>query len=463
MMGHLDMKKLHDIFLSCGKVATDSRKAGNGELFFALKGENFDGNDFALDALRNGAAYAVVSESWAKNHNAEIEEEKLQDRVIRVKDTLETLQSLARYHRENTFLGNERLTVIALTGTNGKTTTKELIREVLSCRFCVTATEGNLNNNIGVPLTLLSINEETEIAVVEMGASHPGDIKELVNIAQPDYGLVTNVGKAHLLGFVNFEGVKKTKGELYDFIKSHGQRVFVNADSEDLRSMVKERRGLKTVQYGVRYQGAVVLQPNGRNPFLKMLIPVVKTDPRTGRSYHQGTMLEVRTNLIGSYNADNVMSAIAVGKYFGISEERAVEAINRYVPSNNRSQMLRTADNTLIVDAYNANPSSMSIALDNFACMDARVKIAMVGDMKELGDESLSEHRRILEKIKDMITHGKLTKAYFVGDEFAKAGADSFADVDALMAALKEEMPHRATILIKGSHSVHMERLKDVL
>lgn len=459
----MEIQKLHEIFLSCGKVTTDSRKVGEGELFIALKGENFDGNDYALNAIKAGAAYAVVSEDWAKAHQGEIEEAGAEERLIRVKDTLKTLWALARYHRENTFLGDERLTVIALTGTNGKTTTKELVKAVLSCRFCVTATEGNLNNNIGVPLTLLNIDEDTEIAVVEMGASHPGDIKELVEIAQPDYGLITNVGKAHLLGFGSFEGVKKTKGELYDFIKAHGQRVFVNADSEDLREMVRERRGIKTVQYGVRYQGAVVLQPNPKFPFLKVLVPVVKTDPVTGRTYHQGMMLEASTNLIGSYNADNVMAAIAIGKYFGVSEEQAVEAIRRYYPSNNRSQMVKTYDNTLIVDAYNANPSSMNVALDNFAGIDARQKIAMIGDMRELGAESLAEHSKIVEKVNNMIERGRLTKAYYVGEEFAKAGAESFTDVDALIGYLRENKPARATILIKGSHSVQMEKLKDIL
>lgn len=459
----IEIQKLHEIFLACGSVTTDSRKIEEGQLFIGLKGENFDGSDYAFKAIESGAAYAVVSDDWFKAHKKEIEAvERLSDKLIPVKDTLKTLWALASYHRENTFLGNERLTVIALTGTNGKTTTKELLKCVLSCKYDVTATEGNLNNNIGVPLTLLSINEDTEIAVVEMGASHPGDIKELVEIAQPDYGLITNVGKAHLLGFGSFEGVKKTKGELYEFIKAHGQKVFINSDSEDLREMAREIRGLRTIPYGVKYQGAVVLQANGRYPFLKMLVPVVKTNPFTGRIYHQEQMLEVRTNLIGSYNADNVMAAIAVGKFFGVSEEQAVEAISRYVPSNNRSQMVRTPDNNLIVDAYNANPSSMEVALKNFSLLDARCKVALLGDMRELGKESQEEHKKIVDMVNFLIEHGKITKAYYVGEEFGKL-TDSFKDVDALAEYLKENPISRAMILIKGSHSVQMEKLVDKL
>jgi len=459
----MDIEKLHEVFMQCGSVTTDSRKIEAGQLFIALKGENFDGNDYAVKALEAGAAYALVSDEWTKAHKKEIAEtEGLKEKLISVKDTLKTLQALARYHRENTYLGNERLTVLALTGTNGKTTTKELIRCVLSKKFCVTATEGNLNNSIGVPLTLLNINEDTEIAVIEMGASHPGDIKELVDIAQPDYGLITNVGKAHLLGFGSFEGVKKTKGEMYDFIKAHGQRVFINSDSEDLREMAAERRGLKTIPYGVKYQGAVVLQANPRYPFLKMLVPVVKTDPYTGRTFHQGQMLEVRTNLIGTYNADNVMTAIAVGKFFGIPEEQAVEAISRYYPSNNRSQMVKTFNNTLIVDAYNANPSSMRVALDNFATIDARQKIALLGDMRELGADSEAEHKAIVEKVNNLIERGKMTKAIYVGEEFGKV-TESFSNSAALAEYLKENPLSRATVLIKGSHSTQMEKLVDVL
>jgi len=459
----MEIEKLHEKFLECGSVTTDSRKIGQGQMFIALKGENFDGNEYAIAAIEAGAACAVVAESWVKANKAAIaEKEGLAEKLIPVKDTLKTLWALARYHRENTFLGNERLTVIALTGTNGKTTTKELVRCVLSRKYCVTATEGNLNNNIGVPLTLLTINEDTEIAVVEMGASHPGDIKELVDIAQPDYGIITNVGKAHLLGFGSFEGVKKTKGELYDFIKSHGQKVFVNRDNDDIAEMVSDRRGLKTIPYGVKYQGAVILQSTARFPFLKMLVPVVRTDPFTGRTYHQNQMLECRTNLIGSYNADNVMAAIAIGKFFGVNEEQAVEAISRYYPSNNRSQLVRTFSNNLIVDAYNANPSSMKVAIDNFAGIDARQKIALLGDMKELGSDSEAEHKAVVEKINYLIEHGRITKAFYVGEEFGKI-TESFPDSAALAEYLKANPLSRATILIKGSHSTQMEKLADIL
>lgn len=458
----MEIEQLYSLYLSSGRVNTDSRKVEEGEIFFGLKGENFDGCDFALDALRSGAAYAVVSEEWAKPHSKEYETE-FKNRVIKTKDTLKTLQALAKWHREHIFLGDERLQVIAVTGTNGKTTTKELIKAVLSKKYCVTATEGNLNNNIGVPLSLLKMGAETtEIAVIEMGASHPGDLKELCEIAQPDFGLITNVGKAHLQGFGSFEGVKKAKGELYDFIKSKGQRIFYNADSEDLCDMVCSRRGLKTVKYGARFQGAVTLQPNPKFPFLRMLVPVLKTDPLTGRVFGQKEMLEVSTNLIGAYNADNIMAAIAVGKYFGISEEAAIEAIGEYRPSNNRSQLVKTYDNTLIVDAYNANPGSVNAAIDNFANIDARQKVVLLGDMRELGADSQGEHRAMVEKISKLQERGKITKAYYVGAEFGKV-AESFADVDALIGYLKENPLQRATVLIKGSHSMQMERVVDSL
>ena len=309
--------ELYGIFKSCTAVSTDTRTLKGGELFFALKGENFDGNAYALKALEDGAAYAVV------NNDSEAAVSG-NPRTIAVEDTLKTLQELARWHRSMTLVDGKPITVIALTGTNGKTTTKELIREVLSVKYRVTATEGNLNNSIGVPLTLLKINSKTQIAVVEMGASHPGDIKELVDIALPNFGLITNVGKAHLLGFGSFEGVKNTKGELYDYLRRTSDRVFLNADNPHLCQMAAarylhsdpERPYSLVIPYGVDYQGAKVLPSDSGHPYLRIALPVAADD-----------CLMIDTNLIGSYNADNVMAALAVGNHFGVDYKDAAKAI----------------------------------------------------------------------------------------------------------------------------------------
>ena len=332
-------------------------------------------------------------------------------RLIKVEDTLKTLQDLARWHRSMTIVNGKPLTVIALTGTNGKTTTKELIREVLSVKYRVTATEGNLNNSIGVPLTLLKIDSETELAVIEMGASHPGDIKELVDIALPNYGLVTNVGKAHLLGFGSFEGVKNTKGELYDYLRRTSDKVFINVDNPHLCQMASERNLQSDperpysllIPYGLDYQGAEVLPSSPEHPFLRISFP------------SEGKVVE--TNLVGSYNADNVMAAVAVGQQFGVTFDEAAAAISAYMPSNNRSQMVRTGRNTLIVDAYNANPTSMEAALKNFASLQAESKAALLGDMLELGEDSLAEHIRIAS----MALESGIGTVCFVGGEFRQA------------------------------------------
>lgn len=398
----MTIPEIYSRFKTCNGVTTDTRTLKGGEMFFALKGENFDGNEYALKALEAGAAYAVV--------NASAEVASLEDeRLLKVEDTLKTLQELARWHRSMTFVGGRPLPVVALTGTNGKTTTKELVRAVLSVKYNVTATEGNLNNSIGVPLTLLKIDSATEIAVVEMGASHPGDIKELVDIALPNYGLITNVGKAHLLGFGSFEGVKATKGELYDYLRRTSDKVFLNVDNPHLCQMASERNLQSdperpyslVLPYGLSLMGAEVLPSDASHPFLR-----INLQDRV-----------VNTNLVGSYNADNVMAAIGVGQHFGVSLDEAVAAVEAYVPSNNRSQMTRTEKNTLIVDAYNANPTSMEAALNNFASVVAERKVAMLGDMLELGEESVAEHIQVVRKALgcgiDLIC--------FVGGEFAKA------------------------------------------
>ena len=446
----MEIISIYNKFKQCGVVTTDSRTLRGGEMFFALKGENFDGNEYALKALEAGAAYAVVN----KDSSAGAIDDP---RLIKVEDTLKTLQELARWHRSMTIVDGKPLTVIALTGTNGKTTTKELIREVLSVKYRVTATEGNLNNSIGVPLTLLKINSETQLAVVEMGASHPGDIKELVDIALPNYGLITNVGKAHLLGFGSFDGVKATKGELYDYLRRTADRAFINVDNPHLCQMASERNMQHDTErsyslllpYGLDYQGAEVLASDAEHPFLRIRL--------------DGTVIE--TNLVGSYNADNVMAAIAVGKQFGVSFEEAVAAISAYVPANKRSQMTKTERNTLIVDAYNANPTSMAAALENFSNVSAEQKVALLGDMLELGSESLSEH---VTAIRSACSRG-LSMICFVGKEFQAASAEVPADMlvnarffatsDELAAFLGENPLSGAVVLIKGSRGTRMENV----
>ena len=452
----MNIADIYKVYKSCGSVTTDSRNIKGGELFFALKGENFDGNEYAMKALKAGAAYAVINKDSAAAAIAD-------ERLIPVEDTLKTLQELARWHRSMTFVNGKPLTVIALTGTNGKTTTKELIREVLSVKYKVTATEGNLNNSIGVPLTLLKINSETQLAVVEMGASHPGDIKELVDIALPNFGLITNVGKAHLLGFGSFEGVKKTKGELYDYLRRTSDKVFLNVDNPHLCSMASERHLQSdperpyslVLPYGLEYSGAKVLPSSPDQPYLRISFP--------GDSGE----FELGTNLVGSYNADNVMAAIAVGLHFGVTFEEACAAIAAYVPSNNRSQMTATERNTLIVDAYNANPTSMDAALSNFANVDASPKIALLGDMLELGEESYAEHVTVIKKAVDCA----LEKVCLVGAEFGKALKDVpeasefnwFAESQSLADWLAEQKITGATVLIKGSRGTRMEKTIQVL
>ena len=423
-------EELYSIYLDCGcRVTTDSRKITGGEIFFALKGENFDGNDYAPAALEKGAAWAVADRRELPEH----------ERLIVVDDALAALQQLAIWHR--THLRGGHLPVIGLTGTNGKTTTKNLIRAVLSRKYRVSATEGNLNNDIGVPLTLLSIRPDTEIAVVEMGANHPDDIAKLVQVSRPDYGLITNVGRAHLLGFGSFEGVKAAKGELYRWLGSRrGSVIFINEDDSELKGMAA---GIAChfFGYGRNYQHAEILDCTPEEPCLRLRL--------------DGQI--VATRLVGAYNADNVLASIAIGDYFGVPRKDAVEAIAAFVPDNIRSQMVRTNRNTLIVDAYNANPSSMKAALDNF---EADRKLALLGDMKELGDESAAEHLKVVDRL---LASG--ADAMLVGPEFRSAAAACGADFpcfdssDELAASLRENPVSAALILVKGSRSTGMEKV----
>ena len=377
-------------------VTTDSRKVTPGCIFVALKGEHFDGNDFVDQAERDGAAYIIKGEK-----------------------ALQELQDLARAWRRQL-----DIPVIAITGTNGKTTTKELTAAVLGKRFNVCYTQGNLNNQLGVPLTLLSITRAHEIAIIEMGASHPGDIKELVEIAEPTCGLITNVGKAHLEGFGSFEGVQKTKAELYDFLRAHGGFCFRNIDNPYLAKMAAD---LKTVEYTT------------------------------------GTLPE-GTHLVGGYNAENVSAAICVGAYFGISREQALEAIRAYVPTNNRSQLMQTERNTVIVDAYNANPTSMTAAINAFANSQrptANGQCYILGAMRELGEYSRLEHQNIV----NMLLERKADKVLLVGEEYKQTTAPYpvFENVEALCAYLQKEPLSGYTILLKGSRSNQLEKVIPLL
>ena len=431
----MEINDLYTIFLACKGVNTDTRTLQPGQLFVALKGETFDGNAYAAKALEAGAAYAVVND-YVEGDDP---------RLLRFPDTLQALKELAACHRQHL-----DIPVIGLTGTNGKTTTKELIREVLATHFTVAATKGNLNNDIGVPLTVLGIGADADIAVVEMGANHPDDISALTWVSQPSYGLITNVGKAHLLGFGSFEGVKKAKGQLYDWLSEHDGQAFVNVDDDSLYEMATARP-LSIIPYGVAGEDAEILPTSAENPFLRMSI---------GEEV-------LETKLVGAYNAANVMAALAVGRQFGIPLADGLAAIAAYTPSNNRSQMTRTGRNVVIEDAYNANPSSMAAALDNFALLQADCKIALLGDMRELGEDSVKEHVKILKKLDDC----GLTHACLVGDEFHKALEETgtpdyvkwFATSDDLAAALADRPLTGATVLVKGSNSIRMGKVLPTL
>lgn len=429
----MTVEEIYSKFKECGGVTTDSRKCGPGLMFFALKGERFDGNEFVRGALEQGCPYAVMDNAGLYD--------AADSRMILVDSVLDTLQKVAAHHRRE--LGTP---VIGITGTNGKTTTKELTNAVMSAAYNVFCTQGNLNNSIGVPLTVLGLKSEHRYAIVEMGASHPGDIKELVEVSQPDYGLITNVGKAHLLGFGSFEGVKRTKGELYDWLREHNGTAFVNRDNVHLQQMCA---GLPLIEYGKPGQEGLLVEGEVLecNPFVKFRWR------SKGGDWHI-----VQTSLIGAYNVDNALAAITIGLRFGVSEDKASAAVAGYVPQNNRSQLTETGRNHLVVDAYNANPTSMAAAIENFSMMKADNKMLILGDMRELGEVSEAEHRNIVELLKEK----GFTKVWLVGSEFAKVAQESefrlFADVEAVNDALRIEPLNGYSILIKGSNSIGLTK-----
>ena len=430
---NMEISTIYNLFKECGRVTTDTRNCPEGSMFIALKGETFNGNMFARQALEKGCRYAVVDE--AEYADAE--------RIILVDDCLKTLQLLAREHRRA--LGTP---IVGITGTNGKTTTKELIATVLQKRYNVLYTQGNLNNHIGVPLTLLNLAESHEMAVVEMGANHPGEIRTLVNIAEPDCGLITNVGKAHLEGFGSFEGVVKTKSELYDYLRSKENAfIFLDKDNEVL---CQASAGLEAIGYGLEGEGLYVKgKLHACAPFLAF------------EWEHEGKSYDVNTHLIGAYNVKNALAAIAVGLRFDVPAEAICEALSGYVPSNNRSQLTETADNRLIVDAYNANPTSMMAALENFRLMEVPHKVAILGDMKELGEGSVDEHRKIV----DFLSTCGFERIILVGAEFgqANAGFEHYPDVEAVKQLFATDKPVGKYILIKGSNSMKLAQLKEIL
>jgi UDP-N-acetylmuramoyl-tripeptide--D-alanyl-D-alanine ligase len=427
------MANLYQLFRQHPIVTTDSRNIPINSIFFALKGENFNGNKFAAEALLKGAAFAVIDEP----------EFAAGERMILVDDVLLCLQQLARYHRDQL-----KIPILAITGTNGKTTTKELIAAVLSKKFRANYTKGNLNNHVGVPLTVLSMTEETEIGIVEMGANHAGEIRILCGIANPDFGIVTNMGKAHLEGFGSFEGVVRTKSELYDFLREKRGKCFINADNPLL---IKQAKDLEQISYG-KSNGCYMtgeLATTGYNLVVKVLFP-------------KG-WLYLKSKLIGDYNFENLLAAACVGKYFEVDPLQIQEALAEYTPSNNRSQLIRKEKNILIMDAYNANPTSMMMALTNFVNIQNDQKCVILGDMLELGEVSDEEHQKIV----DYVESQNFTDVFLVGPQFKKTitGKEKkkFDNAELLSNYLKTQPIENKFILIKGSRGIHLEKILELL
>ena len=453
----MDIKELYKLYQQHPQITTDSRDCPQGSIFLALKGASFDGNQYAMQALEKGCAYAIVDDpSVCQQPTANSQ------RLILVDDCLQTFKDLAREHRRQF-----DIPVIGITGTNGKTTTKELIRAVLSECYNVMATEGNFNNDVGVPKTLFRLNEDHDIAVVEMGASHPGDIKTLVETAEPNCGLITNVGRAHLQGFGSFEGVCKTKGELYDFLCAHECPVFVNRDNEHLMGMVSSHLSPDIYYYGQSGNPDILIRGEVIScaPFLKF-----RWREQDADAGYTSEWMEVQTHLIGAYNLDNMLAAITIGYVNNIPFDKINHALENYVPTNNRSQLTETEHNHLIVDAYNANPTSMKAAIDNFRLMEVSPKMAILGMMGELGDVSQEEHRKIIALLREV----RFDEVWLVGSEFQKA-LDSqfsangqapfriFANVDEVKAAISQNQPIGRYILIKGSNSTKLYELPALL
>lgn len=426
----MNIPSIHQLFLQSSGVCTDTRNIHRGSIFFALQGDNFNGNLFAQEALDKGARRVVVDEEAYHKTNG---------KTILVENVLLTLQQLASFHRK--YLG---LPIISLTGSNGKTTTKELINAVLRQKFKTIATQGNLNNHIGVPLTLLAMTKETDIGIVEMGANHLGEIKLLSDIAQPDYGYITNFGKAHLEGFGSLEGVVQGKTELYQYLKKYDKKVFVNAnDPRQMDASVEIER----ITFGTAQSDYNIEMLDGANSLLVAF---------------GGTTIQ--SNLVGIYNFANLSAAIAIGAYFNVSAEKIKQGIESYIPSNNRSQLIKKGSNTILMDAYNANPTSMLAALENFKKTKGENKILFLGDMFELGKDAEAEHQAIV----DFLAENSFGKVFLVGSNFFKTtvsenSINQFKDFSALKKELEVHPPKNASILIKGSRGMALERVLELL
>ena len=426
----MNISSLHHNFLQSSGISTDTRKIFEGSLFFALKGKNFNGNLFAQEALDKGAFKVVVDEEAFHKSNGE---------TILVENVLLALQQLASFHRK--YLA---LPIISLTGSNGKTTSKELINAVLSQKFNTVATEGNLNNHIGVPLTLLKMNKQTEIGIVEMGANHLGEIRLLSEIAQPDYGYITNFGKAHLEGFGSLEGVVQGKTELYQYLKKNNKKVFVNAN--DPKQMTNSEE-IDRITFGTEQSHFNIELLDSSHHLLVAF---------------DGT--KIQSNLVGAYNFVNLSAAIAIGSYFKVSSENIKAGIEAYVPTNNRSQLITKGSNSILMDAYNANPTSMLAALENFKQTKGRNKILFLGDMFELGKDADKEHQNIV----NFLIENPFGKVYFIGSNFFKASNTAshikqFETFEELKKELISESPSNATILIKASRGMALERILDII
>ena len=427
----MTIAEIHRLFLECNSISTDTRKIENNSMFVALKGENFDANTFAEEAFAKGAKYVIVDNPKYTTG----------DKTILVENSLTALQQLATYHRE--FL---KIPIVALTGSNGKTTTKELIHIVLAKKFKTKATKGNLNNHIGVPLTLLSFSKETEIGIVEMGANHQKEIEFLCTIAQPDYGYITNFGKAHLEGFGGVEGVIKGKSEMYDYLRANNKLAFINLDD----SIQKEKSiGIKKYTFALN------------NVNSNVGITKIEANPMVNITFNKTV---INSHLIGVYNANNINAAITIGNFFEVSDESIKDAIEHYIPENNRSQLIQKNTNEIILDAYNANPSSMNAAIENFKQLDKKNKIVILGDMFELGNESINEHKKIIALLNDQ---NEIT-SYFIGKDFyANRNSNShlhfFEDFESFSKFINKTIPTDSLILIKGSRGMALERVLELL
>jgi len=422
----MDITYIHSLFLKCSSVSIDTRKIESNSLFVAIKGENFDANTFAAEALEKGASYVIIDNK----------DYYIDPRTILVENSLTALQELAKLHRQ--YL---KLPIIALTGSNGKTTTKELINAVLSKKFATKATVGNLNNHIGVPLTLLSFNSQTEIGIVEMGANHKKEIEFLCDLAQPDYGYVTNFGKAHLEGFGGIEGVIEAKSEMYNYLSANNKLVFVNLED---KIQVEKSKNLKSYSFGIN------------NSIADVKVSSVKANPFVEIHFSNSI---ISTHLIGLYNANNINAALAIGKYFGVEDIAIKDALENYIPENNRSQLIDKGSNTIILDAYNANPSSMAVAIENFVQLDNTNKILILGDMFELGEESHQEHKAIVNSLLDQ----QDITCHFIGKDFysnriEKTNFYFYETFDAFSEYLKSITITNSSLLIKGSRGMALER-----